>query len=142
MTGPAPADDRDRLAVAWVDQVRAALTRTLADADRAPRDRDVEALIELIDRGRRHLDDPRSLTRATAEGIGGAVFELIAISRARDEGARGRGEEPSDLLPQLMFFALRPYLGVDLALAELRRCTRERPPDGKGSASWNTIVHR
>jgi hypothetical protein len=130
LTGPVPVDDRDRVASAWVDQVRAALAAMLADSGRVPGDLDVEALIELIDRGRRLLDDPRSLTRATAEGIGGAAFETVAIS-----SARGGGEEPIDLLPGLMFLALRPYLGVEAALAEFHRAGGELPLAKGGSDS-------
>jgi AcrR family transcriptional regulator len=121
---------------AWVDQVRAAIDAMLSyprarpayahliyvDAlrsgtrARARLDRDVEVLVDLIDRGRQELDDPGSLTRATAEGLAGAVYELI--SRALSRG--GETNLPA-LLPQLMFLVTRPYLGLETALAEFHR---------------------
>jgi AcrR family transcriptional regulator len=83
---------------------------------RASLDRDVEVLVDLIDRGRGELDDPDSLTRATAEGLAGAVYELISMRLVR-----GAGPDLSELLPQLMFMVARPYLGLEAALAEFRR---------------------
>jgi AcrR family transcriptional regulator len=121
---------------AWLDQVRAVVDvmlgyprehpayahliyvealRSGARA-RARLDRDVEVLVDLIDRGRQQLDDPDSLTRATAEGLGGAVYELISMCLSRG----GEADLPG-LLPQLMFALTRPYLGLEAALAEFHR---------------------
>lgn len=118
MSAPGPAES----GAVWLDQVRAAIEEALAHPVRAPLDRDVEVLIDLIDRGREELDDPQSLTRATAEGIGGAVFELISMCLVRDSE-----DDLPGLLPQLMFFATRPYLGVEAALAEFHRSPAEQP---------------
>jgi AcrR family transcriptional regulator len=76
----------------------------------------VNAVIDLVDLGRQELDDPDSLTRATAEGIGGAVYEQVTM-----ELARGGVEDYSRLLPNLMFLIVRPYLGIEAATEELVR---------------------
>ena len=103
----AAADEQD----AWIDQVRAAIEAMLAypgahptyarvvyveavrsgPRARARLDRDVEVLVDLIDRGRGELDDPAALTRATAEGLGGAVYELISMCLTRGEGGTCAG---------------------------------------------------
>jgi AcrR family transcriptional regulator len=120
---------------AWVDRVRATLEELLTHPHAHPDagvayveaarsgaralaslDRDVEVLIELIDRGRLELDNPRSLTRATAEGLAGAVYELISMRLIR-----GKENDLPELLPQLMFSLTRPYLGLEVALAEFHR---------------------
>ncbi len=121
---------------AWIDQVRAAIEAMLAYPGahptyarvvyveavrsgaraRARLDRDVEVLVDLIDGGRAELDDPAALTRATAEGLGGAVYELISMCLTR-----GGGGDLRRLLPQLMFVVTRPYLGLEAALAEYRQ---------------------
>jgi hypothetical protein len=120
----------------WIDQVRAALGEMLAYPRTHPAyaqviyveairsgaralarlDRDVEVLVDLIDRGRFELKDPHSLTRATAEGLAGAAYELISMRLTRGDGA----DLPA-LLPQLMFSIACPYLGLEAALAEFHR---------------------
>jgi AcrR family transcriptional regulator len=119
--------------VAWIDEVRAVLEEMLARPRAHPNaqaicveavrsgafarlDRDVEILVDLIDRGRFELDDPGALTRATAEGLAGAVYELIAMRLVR-----GDEDDLPALLPQLMFSLTRPYLGVEAALTEFHR---------------------
>lgn len=81
-------------------------------------DPNVEIFIELIDRGRFEMDDPDSLTRATAEGIAGAVNERIA-----DTLKRGAVEELPRLMPELMYLVVLPYLGPEAAGEELHRGT-------------------
>lgn len=121
---------------AWIDQVRVAIEEMLAyprahpayahviyvealrsgSRARARLDRDVDVVVDLIDRGRGELDDSDSLTRATAEGLGGAIYELISMCLVRG----GQDDLPA-LLPQLMFVVTRPYLGLETALAEFHR---------------------
>lgn len=123
---------RDR----WREQVRAvALTlmeyltanpdhaRVLTLEDRMPRgrtwellDHNIEVFTELIDLGRQEMDDPDSLTRATAEGLAGAVHEQLVARISRN----GDPELPTLLAP-LMYMVVRPYLGDEAALEELRR---------------------
>lgn len=79
-------------------------------------DPNVEVFIELIDRGRFEMDDPNSLTRATAEGIAGAVNERIA-----DTLKRRALEDIPQLTPELMYLVVLPYLGPEAAAEELHR---------------------
>ncbi len=76
----------------------------------------LEVFTELIDRGRCELDDPDSLTRATAEGLAGAVYEQAGVLLMR-----GADEEIPQLVPQLMFAVVLPYLGIEQAMKELHR---------------------
>ncbi len=75
-----------------------------------------EALVELIDRGRTELERPDSLTRATAEGVAGA----IALQTRRSIEADGI-DGAAELVPKMLFQALVPYVGPDAAMEELRR---------------------
>jgi AcrR family transcriptional regulator len=79
-------------------------------------DRNIEAFAGLIDLGRQEMDDPESLTRATAEGLAGAVHgQLIQrVSRSELETLR-------ELVGPMMYMVVRPYLGDEVALEELRR---------------------
>jgi AcrR family transcriptional regulator len=79
-------------------------------------DPNVDVFIELIDGGRREMDDPSVLTRATAEGIAGAVNERIAVCLRQ-----GADEELPKLLPELMYLVVLPYLGSRAAIEELHR---------------------
>jgi hypothetical protein len=116
----------------WVDHLRAKLEEMLASPGRYPTygevlrsgadalaglDRDFDALTDLVDRGRFELDDPHSLTRATAEDLAGAVYGLISMRLIRGDD----GDDLSSLLPQLMFVLTRPYLGRDAAFEEFHR---------------------
>ena len=86
------------------------------DVGRILLERSVNFYTELIDAGRQELDDPDSVTRATAEGLAGAVYEQVSLHLAR-----GTPAELPQLLPQLMFMVVQPYLGYEAALEELRR---------------------
>jgi hypothetical protein len=119
----------------WVDRLRAVayeMARFLSeDSERAYlmtvevlsagpraqaiRDAGMQALIELIDQGRQELDDPASMTRATAEGIGGAIYNRIHLDLAAGDF------DGMALVPTLMYNAVLPYLGTEAALAELHR---------------------
>jgi AcrR family transcriptional regulator len=82
----------------------------------APLDPNIDVFIELIDSGRLEMDDPDSLTRATAEGLAGAVDERIAVCLLR-----GADEQLPGLLPELLYLVVRPYLGTEAAVEELHR---------------------
>jgi AcrR family transcriptional regulator len=119
---------------AWRDRMRAAASVTLdylqADLNRtrflvlevlnagelaqAHRDLAIAAQVEWIDGGRRELDDPGSLTRATAEHIAGAVNEMLIRKTRSGEILHG-----AQVMRELMYMAVRPYLGEEAARAEL-----------------------
>jgi hypothetical protein len=119
----------------WVDGLRAAaheIARFLQEDPRrarmmtievlsagqqaqAIRDGGMSALIGLVDQGRAELDDPDSMTRATAEGIGGAIYNRVHL-----EIAAGRCDQLVSMVPELMYSAVLPYLGTEAAMAELQ----------------------
>jgi AcrR family transcriptional regulator len=82
---------------------------------RARRDMAVQMLSELIDAGRHELEDPSSVSTDTALVVVGGIYELMQKELARGRGS-GRAE---DYVPQLMYIAVRPYLGHAEALKEL-----------------------
>jgi AcrR family transcriptional regulator len=89
--------------------------RNAGPAARARLEATMDAFVSLVDLGRQEMEDPDSLTRSTAEGIGGAVFEQIGMQLKRGDAADLPG-----LLPQLMFMLVQPYLGMDEAMKEMR----------------------
>lgn len=90
------------------------------------RDEHMEPLIDFIDLGRQELEDPDSLTRATAQAIAGTMFRQISAVIA--EGDLSRGDE---LIPKLMYSVVLPYLGPDVAA----ECLSVTPPESKPSRS-------
>jgi hypothetical protein len=80
----------------------------------AHRERFLQHIVDLIDEGRRELDDPESVGRSTAEGVLGSIYESLGQSL--------RGGMPSsarEAVPELMYVAVRPYLGHEAAREEL-----------------------
>ncbi len=82
----------------------------------------VDALVAVVDRGRREQAAPAGLNRVTAEGVVGAVLGVLYT--------RLREQSPKPLLPlrgQLMSMIVLPYLGPGAAADELaRRAPRAR----------------
>jgi AcrR family transcriptional regulator len=74
----------------------------------------VAPLFDRIDEGRSVPGTPASVTRATAEAVGGAIFNRIRM--AAEQGTLLSGGEA---VPQLMYMAALPYLGTAAAQAEL-----------------------
>jgi hypothetical protein len=72
-------------------------------------------LSDLIDAGRYELEDPSSVSGDTALAVVGGIYELMQKELSRGRGT-GRAE---DYVPQLMYIAVRPYLGHEEALKEL-----------------------
>jgi AcrR family transcriptional regulator len=81
----------------------------------ARRDRVLQVFADLIDAGRAELEDPDSVSRATAEIVVGAIYSTIQNKIL--EGSIDRGE---DFLVEFVYIAVLPYLGVRAAEAELR----------------------
>jgi len=84
------------------------------EGPRQIRERGMEALTELIDLGRRELEDPASLPRSVAVIAAGTIYNRIHV---RVE--RGVETLDAELVRELMFSAVLPYLGIEPALAEL-----------------------
>ena len=76
-------------------------------------------LFDLIDRGREERDDHHEISRATAEAVGGSIFNqmYVAYERGAIDAVRAK-------LPEMMYMAVLPYLGAEAAAEELR----QRPP--------------
>lgn len=97
------------------ERARAMTVDVLSAGERAQliRDQGMLGLIELIDQGRQQLPDPDSMTRATAEGIGGAIYHRMHIAVAAEEW-----DALEAMVPELMYNAVLPYLGTEAALRE------------------------
>ncbi|HEX6456343.1 MAG TPA: TetR/AcrR family transcriptional regulator [Solirubrobacterales bacterium] len=97
-------------------RARMLLIETFSAGPRAQlvKDEGMEVMFDLIDQGRSAMPNPGLLTRATAEAVGGAVFNQMRISLERDE--LDRGEE---IMQQLMYTVVLPYRGTEAALEEL-----------------------
>jgi AcrR family transcriptional regulator len=76
----------------------------------------MEALVDLIDEGRAELADPGQLSRATAEAIGGGIFNQIYAT----VGKGGMLPDERRVVPQLLYCVVLPYLGSARAAEELR----------------------
>jgi AcrR family transcriptional regulator len=74
----------------------------------------MQRLVDLVDCGRQELDDPESLGRPAAEGVLGSINELMV-----KEFHKGVVRSPQGYVPDLMYLAVRPYLGHDVAREEL-----------------------
>ncbi len=77
--------------------------------------------VAMIDAGRYELDDPESVPRSAAVTAIGAIAEMLTQRLQGAEPAR-----PYEMVPQLMYIAVRPYLGHAEALEEL---SIPPPPD-------------
>ena len=79
------------------------------------RNQNMQIFADLIDAGRDELEDPDSLTRATAEIVAGAIYSTLQSKVLT--GSIDRGE---DFIVELVYLAMLPYLGSEAAEAELR----------------------
>jgi AcrR family transcriptional regulator len=75
-----------------------------------------EELFDLIDRGRDERQLPGAISRATAEAVGGTIFTQMyaAYEEGSIKAVRAK-------IPEMMYMAVRPYLGEDAAAEELRQ---------------------
>jgi hypothetical protein len=97
----------------------------LGDLAQIPRDRYVRRFISLIDEGRRELAEPDSLGETVAEAVFGSIYQFLA----RTLSVGGPIAPPDSYVPQLMYIAVRPYLGEAVAREELTM----PPPDRCGA---------
>lgn len=118
----------------WRDQMRAAAYAMLEflreDPDRAYmmscevhqagdrarliRDEAMHGFFLLIDQGRGELEEPESLTFHTAETIGSAIYQQFQAAIAVSDFAR-----LEEMIPHMMYMAILPYLGRQVAAEEL-----------------------
>lgn len=80
----------------------------------AHRARHLQRLADLIDRGRQELDDPTSLGRSVAEAAIGSINALLV-----KELQSSCEKRAADYVPEMMYVAVRPYLGHEAAREEL-----------------------
>ena len=78
------------------------------------REATVSRFVDLIDAGRELAEEPESVSRAMAEGAVGGILGMLTRNMRREAQAR-----PEEFVPQLMFVAVRPYLGIEAAREEL-----------------------
>lgn len=92
----------------------------------ARRENIVQRQVWLIDLGRQEMDDPDALTRSTAEVVVGSIFELVL-----KQLAKGNLTRLDDLVSEMMFLAVRPYLGLEAAREELTIPPPAEPTEGE-----------
>ncbi len=78
------------------------------------REATLRRFVELLDAGREQLDEPDSVSPAMAEGIVGGILGMLTKNLRQGVEAR-----PEDFVPELMFLAVRPYFGHEVAREEL-----------------------
>ncbi len=88
---------------------------------RVRREATLHGYAAIIDAGRRELDDPDSVSPSTAEAVIGSIIGAI-VKRIPTEGL----DHAPDWVPELMYIAVRPYLGHEIAREEL---TIPAPPE-------------
>jgi AcrR family transcriptional regulator len=89
---------------------------------RAHRDMALQMFAEIVDAGRSELEDPDSLAPETALAVIGSIYELLQ----RELGSGHGTADAESFVPELMYLAVRPYLGHAEALKEL---TIPPPPE-------------
>jgi AcrR family transcriptional regulator len=92
----------------------------------AKAERIVRSAVDMIDQGRQELEDPDSISRSTAEWVAGSFMQM-ALKRLSEPGEL----HVTELVPELMYTAVRPYLGEEAALEELKM----PPPGDRGDAA-------
>ncbi|MGN6662667.1 MAG: TetR/AcrR family transcriptional regulator [Solirubrobacterales bacterium] len=81
----------------------------------ARRDANLQRFADLIDAGRFELPEPDAIGRGAAESAVGAIFERMLKNASRGGDAR----DARALVPELMYLAVRPYVGHREAIKEL-----------------------
>jgi len=101
----------------WRARLRSAtyaLYRRLGERPALPAEEEIDELVDLIDEGRDESSSPSTLTRVTAEALGGAISHELSFA------ALGGSPPESQLVPTLMYSAVLPYAGAAAAAEELR----------------------
>jgi AcrR family transcriptional regulator len=79
----------------------------------ARREAAFQNFVDLVDAGRDVARDPDTIPAFTAEGVIGAIAEMLTKRLAQGE------VDAYEFVPQLMSIAVRPYLGEEAAAKEL-----------------------
>jgi len=109
-------------------EVRFGVVQMFSAGERAQlsRERLLHRMVDLVDLGRQELDDPDSMSRGVAESAIGSIYtQLITDLQA----GRGTGGAES-FVPDLMYVAVRPYLGHEAAAEELTIPPPPERPEG------------
>jgi AcrR family transcriptional regulator len=85
-----------------------------SELTRALRDSLFGEYVAMIDAGRAVAPDPTSIPPFTAEGVVGSITEVIARRLGQ-----GQGDRLLELVPEMMYLAVLPYLGEEAARREL-----------------------
>ncbi len=70
--------------------------------------------VAMVDAGREAAEDPASIPASAALGVVGSITEVITRRLGEESG-----RELVDLVPEMMYLAVRPYLGEEAARREL-----------------------
>jgi hypothetical protein len=84
-------------------------------------------MIDLLDEGRSAAPDPDRITKATAEALAGGILTQIYAAVGDDR----LGEE-TEIVPELMYTAVLPYVAPEIAAEELHIPRRRRRGRGSG----------
>lgn len=79
------------------------------------REQHLNLMVDLVDGARQELDDPDSIGRAAAESTIGSVFGFLL----KEVNEYGRVRSTKAIVPELMYLAVRPYFGEEVAREEL-----------------------
>jgi AcrR family transcriptional regulator len=85
------------------------------DLARTHRDMAIQMFVQIVDDGRRELADPDSISPDTAITVIGSIVQLMF----RELGRRRGTSDAESFVPELMYMAVRPYLGSRAAREEL-----------------------
>jgi AcrR family transcriptional regulator len=114
-----------RVLAAEPDFARMCIVEVLAAGPAALQRRDsvMRTFTVFFDAGRAQAPPDRLLPKLISESVVGAIYELIYARVLRN-----RTHELPDLLPDLMYIALVPYLGPEAAEAAFRAASEGRRP--------------
>jgi len=95
----------------WAGEMASALRDSLFDS-----------YIEMVDAGREVAPDPDAIPALTAEGVVGSIIQVAVRNMAKPGGGHLFSQ-----VPEVMYLAVRPYLGEEVARRELTL----PPPDNR-----------
>lgn len=93
----------------------------VSELSQARREEGFLKFVGMVDAGRERAKDPDSIPAFTAEGVIGSVTEMMTKHLQRGD------VDPYEFVPELMYLAVRPYLGEEAAARELTIPPPPRP---------------